>query len=407
MKHSWAGLAAAAFGAAALLSASNVTAQADDVITLGASVQLTGLSANIGRYYRDAYNLTVDKINAAGGIKAGGKTYKLALKILDNQSDVNLSVRQYVQLITADKVNFLLGPFASNFALSDSSIAEKYQIPMVQGGGASTQIYTRGYKYIFGTLPAADDYYVSTIEMFGKLTPKPKTVALVAADDSFDVSVAKGTRKHLQDAGLTIAVDQTYREGSADFSSILTQIQAANVDAILWSGHETEALNFIRQMKSLNVNPKDYYGFTVGVPTADFRHALGKDADYAFGMTAWLPSDSLKDRWFTDASAFAAAYEKQFGYSPDYHAASGAADVETFAYAIEKAGSIDPKTVRDAIAAINFNSLYAAPTKYGATGQIDLPQIVIQVQNGKLVTIYTDKFVEKPLYPVPPWDKRG
>lgn len=400
MKHAEAALAAA------ILAASAVAGHAEDLVTLGASVQLTGSSANTGRYYRDAYALTIDRINAAGGIKIGGKPYKLALKLLDNQSDVNLSVRQYVQLITADKVNFLLGPFASNFALSDSSIAEKYQIPMVQGGGASTQIYSRHYKYIFGTLPPADDYYASTIEMFGKLDPKPRTAALVAADDSFDVSVANGTRRHLQAAGIKIAVDQTYREGSSDFSSILTEIKAANVDAILWSGHETEALNFIRQMKGLNVSPKDYYGFTVGVPTEDFRKALGKDADYAFGMTSWLPSASLTDRWFGDASAFAAAYKAKYGYNPDYHAASGAADVETFAIAAEKAGSLDPKKVRDAIAGISFDSLYAH-IKYGANGQIVLPQIVIQIQSGKLVPIYSDKFINRPQYPVPAWDKRG
>ncbi len=310
-------------------------------------------------------------------------------------------------MITANKVNFLLGPFASNFALNDSSVAEKYQIPMVQGGGASTQIYTRNYQYIFGTLPPADDYYASTIEMFGKLDPKPQTAALVAADDSFDVSVAAGTRKHLAAAGIKIVVDQTYREGGTDFSSILTQIKAANVDAILWAGHETEALNFIRQMKGLAVSPKGYYGFTVGVPTEDFRNALGKDADYTFGMTSWLPSASLKDRWFGDAAAFAAAYQKKFGYAPDYHAASGAADVETFAYSIEKAAALDPKAVRDAIAAISFDSLYAAPTKFGANGQIVLPQIVIQVQSGALKTIFTDKFIDKPLYPIPAWDKRG
>ena len=398
--------AGAALAAAAILAVSGAPVRAEDVITLGASVQLTGSSANIGRYYRDAYNLTLDKINAAGGIKIGDKSYRLALKLLDNQSDVNLSIRQYVQLISSDKVNFLLGPFASNFALSDSSVAEKYQIPMVQGGGASTQIYSRHYRYIFGTLPSADDYYASTVDMFGKLDPKPRTVALVAADDSFDVSVANGTRKLLQAAGMKIAVDETYREGSSDFSSTLAQIKAANVDAILWSGHETEALNFIRQMKSLNANPKDYYGFTVGVPTEDFRKALGKDADYAFGMTSWLPSESLKDRWFGDAAAFAAAYRAKYGYDPDYHAASGAADVETFAIALEKAGALDPKRVRDAIAGISFDSLYAH-IKYGENGQIVLPQIVIQIQNGKLVPIYTDKFINKPQYPIPAWDKRG
>ena len=137
----------------ALLLSTAVAAADDDVITLGAAVQSSGPQANTGRYYADAYQLAVDTINAKGGITVGGKTYKLALKLYDNQSDVNLGVRQYVQLINADKVNFLLGPFASNHALDDSSVAEKYEIPMVQGGGASGQIYSRGYKYIFGTLP--------------------------------------------------------------------------------------------------------------------------------------------------------------------------------------------------------------------------------------------------------------
>src|ERR1043166_5918908 len=78
-------------------------------IELGASVQLTGQFANTGRYYGDAYQFTIDKINAAGGVKLGQGREKLTLKILDNQSDVNLSVRQYVQLLSQDKVNFLLG----------------------------------------------------------------------------------------------------------------------------------------------------------------------------------------------------------------------------------------------------------------------------------------------------------
>jgi branched-chain amino acid transport system substrate-binding protein len=103
-------------------------------ITLGASVQLTGPLANTGRYYKDAYEFAVDQINQKGGVKVGDQQSKLALKIYDNQSDVNLSVRQFTQLVTQDKVNFLLGPFASNFALADSAVSEKYKIPMVHRG---------------------------------------------------------------------------------------------------------------------------------------------------------------------------------------------------------------------------------------------------------------------------------
>lgn len=401
MRSSRALLAAAAIvvGSAPLANAQTNT------ITLGAAVQVTGALANTGRYYRDSYQMTIDKINESGGIKVGGKTYKLALKLLDNQSDLNLGVRQYVQLVTADKVNFLLGPFSSNDALNDSSIAEKYQVPMVQGGGASSQIYSRGYKYIFGTLPAAEDYFASTIEMLSKLKPEPKTVALVAADDAFDVSVAKGTRELFKKAGLKLVVDEKYRENAGDFSSILTRIKAAQPDAVFWSGHEPEALNFIRQSKGLDASAKYFTSFTVGVPTEDFRKALGKDADYAFGMTSWLPDASLKDKWFGDAAAFAKAYKAKYGYDPDYHAASAAADVETFAYAIEKAGTLDPKKVRDAIASSDFQSLYAH-VKYGPKGQISLPQIVIQIQNGNVVPIYSDKFIKQPKYPVPTWSAR-
>ncbi len=388
--------------AAALAFAGTAAAQ---TITLGASVQLTGPVANTGRYYKDAYEFAIEKVNAAGGVKVGSQQQKIALKLLDNQSDVNLSVRQYTQLLTQDKVNFLLGPFASNFVLADSSIAEKASVPMVQGGGASDEIYTRGYKYIFGTLPAASDYFGSTVEALGKLNPPPKNVALLFADDSFDVSVAKGTREILKKAGLQTVLDERYSTNASDFSVLLSRIKSSNVDAVLVAGHETEVLNFIRQAKSLNVNPK-FYSFTVGVPSADFRHALGKDANGASGMTAWLPSASLKDKWFGDAEQFAKAYKAKFGYDPDYHAAAGVATVEALVNAIEAAGSLDAGKVRDALAKTNFDSLYGH-IAFNDKGQISLPQIMIQIQNDQVVEIYSGgKSVNKPVYPLPTWDKR-
>ena len=387
----------AAFAASAVAGAQTVT--------FGASVQLTGPVANTGRYYKDAYDFAIEKINAAGGVKVGPAQQKIALKLLDNQSDVNLSVRQYSQLLSQDKVNFLLGPFASNFVLADSSIAEKSSVPMVQGGGASDEIYTRGYKYIFGTLPAASDYFGSTIDALAKLNPAPKSVALLYADDSFDVSVAKGTRDLLKKAGLKTVLDERYSTNASDFSVLLSRIKSGNADVVLVAGHETEVLNFIRQAKSLGVSPK-LYSFTVGVPSADFRQALGKDANGASGMTAWLPSTSLKDQWFGDAEAFAKAWKAKFGYDPDYHAAAGVAAVEAFVNAIQNAGSTDPQKVRDALAKVSFDSIYGH-IAFNEKGQISLPQIMIQIQNDKVVPIFAGKdFINKLEYPLPLWDKR-
>ena len=385
-----------------LLLSSNLSAAP---IEFGASVQLTGQFANTGRYYGDAYQFAVDKINAAGGVKLGNSREKLSLKILDNQSDVNLSVRQYVQLVSQDKINFLLGPFASDFVLADSAIAEKYNVPMIQGGGASDQIFSRGYKFIFGTLPPASDYFQSTVDLMGQLKPAPTTVALLYADDAFDVSVAEGTRKAVGKTAIKIALDQRYSSKASDFNSILSLIKSQSADAILVAGHETEILNFIRQAKSLNVNPK-LYSFTVGVPSADFRKALGSDANYAFGMTSWVPSPALKDDYFGNAEQFANEYKKRFGYEPDYHAASAVADVEAFVKAIESANSLDPAKIRDAVAKVDFDSLYGR-IRFNTAGQIGLPQTVVQIQKGNLVPIYGPKgLLEKPLYPMPDWGKR-
>ncbi len=390
--------------AIAVLCASPALAQTN-TITLGTAVQLTGKDANTGRYYRDGYQFAIDKINEKGGITVGGKKYTLKLDILDNQSDTNLDVQLYTKLITQDKVNFLLGSYSTAVVLIDTSVAEKFETPMVQGGGAASQIFSRGYKWIFGTLPPAEDYFGSTIAMMGQLDPKPKTVALITADDAFDVSVAKGTRELLKKAGLDTVLDQQYAANSADFSSVLTLVKSKNPDVVLWGGLLAEVLNAVRQAKSLNVSAKDLTSFTVGPPTADFRKALDRDAEYAFGMTPWVPTGALKDDWFGDDKAFNQAYIAKFGYEPDYHAASAAADVEVYAKAIAKAGTLDKKAVRDAIAASDFQSLYAH-VKFAPNGQINVPQIAVQIQDGKVVPIYGEKMLNKPRYPVPAWDKR-
>lgn len=376
-----------------------------NTITLGTAVQLTGKDANTGRYYRDGYEFAIDKINAAGGVTVGGKKYLFKLDLLDNQSDTNLDVQLYTKLITQDKVDFLLGSYSTAVVLVDTSIAEKYNMPMVEGGGAASQIFSRGYKWVFGTLPRAEDYFGSTIAMMGQLTPKLKTVALVTADDAFDVSVAQGTRELLKKAGLDTVLDQQYAANSSDFSSVLTLVKSKNPDAVLWGGLLAEVLNGIRQAKSLNVSAKDLTSFTVGPPTADFRKALGKDAEDAFGMTPWVPTGALKDDWFGDDNAFNQAYIAKYGYEPDYHAASAVADVEVYAKALAKAGTLDKEAVRAAIATSDFSSAYAH-VKFAANGQIDVPQIVVQIQDGKVVPIFGEKMINQPRYPVPGWDKR-
>ena len=179
-------------------------------------------------------------------------------------------------------------------------------------------------------------------------------------------------------------MDERYSTNATDFNSLLSQIKSKNVDAVLVAGHETEILNFVRQAKSLAVAPK-MYSFTVGVPSEDFRKALGKDADYAFGMTAWLPSADLKDRWFGDAAAVRQAeYKAQVRLRAGLPRrirrgrcrGAGAGDRRRRQH---RSGRRCATRWRR-----SSSTASTARSRSAANGQIDLPQVVIQVQGDKL-----------------------
>ncbi len=381
------------------------TAWSADTIVLGTAISQTGKYAREGKFYVDAYQMTVDAINKAGGVKVGGKAYKLELKMYDDQSDPNLCVRLYTRLVTSDKVNFLLGPYSSGITIPASSVAEKYEIPMIQGGGASEKIFDRGYKYIFGTLPKAEFYFQSAIEAAVKMNPPVKTAALLYSNEAFDRSVAEGTRQWVKEQKVEKVYDEEYQPATQDFTSILAVIKSKNPDLILLAGHVENSLNFIRQAQAADVSPKMWV-FTVGPPTADFRKTLGKVADYAYGVTPWLEDMEVGGEIFKSAREFGKQFKERFGYEADYHVASGAADVLAYKFAIEKANSLDAKKVRDALANLDVETLYGR-VKFEPTGQIAMGQVLIQIQEGQVVPVYVaGKFTAKPLYPMPKWSER-
>ncbi len=381
------------------------TAWAADTIVLGTAISQTGKYAREGKFYVDAYQLTLDAINKAGGVKVGGKAYTLELKMYDDQSDPNLCVRLFTRLVTSDKVNFLLGPYSSGITIPASSVSEKYEIPMIQGGGASEKIFDRGYKFIFGTLPKAEFYFQSAIEAATKMNPPVKTAALVYSNEAFDRSVAEGSRQWLKEQKIEKVYDEEYQPATQDFTSILAVIKSRNPDLILLAGHVENSLNFLRQAQASDISPKMWV-FTVGPPTADFRKTLGKAAEYVYGVTPWLEDMEVGGEIFRSAKEFGKQFRERFGYEADYHVASGAADVLAYKFAIEKANSLDPKKVRDALASLDVETLYGR-VKFDQTGQIAMGQVLIQIQEGKLVPIYVaGKMVGKPLYPMPKWGQR-
>lgn len=274
---------------------------------------------------------------------------------------------------------------------------------MIEGGGASDKIFSRRNKYIFGTLPPAGEYFKSTLEMLQTFHPVPKTIAVLYSDDKFDVSVAEGTRALAGDMGFKVALYEKYAEHATDFTSILTKIKASDIEIVLVSGHTEESLNFTQQAKELNVCPK-MISMTVGPSEADFRKSLGQDAEYIYGVVSWSTQMNYKGYLFKDTQEFVKIFKARFNYDPDYHNASGIADVAVFKDAIERAGTLDPKKVRDAIASTRLDTIYG-PVVFSPNGQIKGASVVLQIMAGEIYQVFPDG-VKPAAYPVPCWKDR-
>ena len=392
------------------LALAALPAGAADTIVFGAAISITGKTAKEGGYTRDGYQLAIDKINEMGGIKVGGKTYKLELKYYDDETKPERTAQLIEKLINEDKVNLILGPYGSSPTGTAAPLAERYKIPMVEANGSAEAIFSKGYKYTFMILSPAKLYLRGIIDAVRAKDPSAKTVAILGENEAFSKEVAGGAAEYAKEKGMTVVYDELYPTNAQDVSALLTAIKGKNPDIILGSGHLQDSLLIVKQSKDLGVSTKAM-GFSVGPSSPEFRANLGKSADYIFGATQW--TEALKyngeDPWKTP-KAFGDAFRAKH---PDYkvipyQVAESAVAVIAYQKAIEKAGTIEPTKVRDALAALYIMTFYGK-IKFDARGvNIYKPMAAEQYQpDGNKYTVWPQDVAEKPvLYPMPAWDKR-
>jgi branched-chain amino acid transport system substrate-binding protein len=356
-------------------------------LQIGAALSLTGSLAKEGGLTKQGYQLCQDKVNQRGGVQVGDKKLKLAVTYSDDKSEPDTAAR-LIDKFNDDGVKLILGPYGSPSTEAAAAAVERNGQVMVDSSGADDNIFTKGYKTTFAVLSPATDYVAIMIEaIMSSANPKPKTVAILSADDGFSQTAAKGGVDAAKKAGLKVVAQESFPEHTTDVSSALTKVRGKNPDLILGSVHVEEGIAIVKQSKELGVEP-DGFGETVAPPTPDFAKALGADADGVVGSTQWTAEVEGKDEIFGTAKDYAADFKQRFGQDAEYHSAEGAAACLALVLAVEDAGSADAAKVRDSLASLDTESFFG-PIKFDDTGKnVSKPMSAIQIQGGKVVTVY-------------------
>ena len=137
-----------------------------DTIILGAAVSLTGKYSTNGKHTKNGYELAVKRINSrAAKVKVGGKDYKFKIIYYDDESNAGRAAQLAEKLIKQDGVKYMLGPYSSGLTKAIAPVTEENKIPMVEANGASRSLFTKGYKYLFAVLSAANQYLEVAIDL--------------------------------------------------------------------------------------------------------------------------------------------------------------------------------------------------------------------------------------------------
>ena len=404
---SLAAVLALACGGAGGGGAATTTTTGEDLV-IGVPMSITGSQSKEGALAKQGYDMWLQWINQQGGINVKSVKHKVQLKYEDDTSKADISAQLTQKLITEEKAQFLLGPYGSATTASDAVVAEKNSIPMVEGNGAAQAIFSQGYKYVFGVLSPANVYLTGVLDMAATLSPKPATVAMLAADDNFSQEVAKAVTEYAPSKGFQIVYSDKYPNGSTNLSGLVANAKARNPDIVLNSGHLQEAIAIHKAAKDLKLDAK-LSAYSVGPSTPDYIVALGKDANYVFDGSQWTPQVKYTPAFYLTVQDYVASYKKQFNTQddPDYHVAESTAACLALQKAIENAGSLKPDKVRDALAALNVTTFFGQ-IKFDSRGiNTFKPMVVEQIQDGKHHTVWPSNVADtKPQYPTPSWSNR-
>jgi len=366
-------------------------------VVIGGAISQTGQYAEPAGRQVNSIKLWVDEVNGRGGLLG----HKVVARLLDDKSDTQTAIKLYEKLITEDKVDLLLAPYSSGITEAVANVNERYKMPFVAYGAASTPIWEKGRRYIFNIVAVAEDYQKGAVHLAKQIGVKK--IAIIGQDSLFPRQAGQGAKEWAKKLGVDVVLEENYPPKQTDFTALLQKIKAAGADAVISNSYFADAAAQLRQMRELNINFK-LYSSTVGPGLPNFPEQLGPTAEYVLGFSQWEPLPQVFK--LAGMKEYIDAYEKRFNEKPNYHAGGAYGALLVTEAAVKKVGSFDNEKLREALATLDITTMYGR-YKVDAKGMNSHEGITFQILKGQRRVVWPEKFAEtKAELPMPEWSKR-
>jgi branched-chain amino acid transport system substrate-binding protein len=373
--------------AAGLLFATILSTGASAQIKIGFHAPQSGPAAADGKSSTVGAEIARDWINEKGGVLG----QKIELVIYDDQNKPEQAVPIANKLIGQDKVVAAVSGSYSAPTRAAAAVFQTAGIPYISAYGVHPDI-TSGGNWAFRGVTLGGPQGKGAAKFISGKWPKAK-VSMLTMNNDFGQSIADGFKEDFAKDGLTLTKEYTFGLGERQFGPLIASVKADNPDVIYAIGYFFVGGPLVAQLRAAGLKQP-----IVAAQAFDSMKLMEIAKDAANGVYIVGGMDRLR-KTPADFQAFQAEFKKRAGYDTEAVAANCYSSVMLMADAIKRAGSTDPKKIRDALAATkDFPMLTGNLGYFNSIGEMYMPLEVTVVKDGTFAgaAVIDDKTILAP-----------
>ncbi|MDK2931897.1 MAG: branched-chain amino acid transport system substrate-binding protein [Bacillota bacterium] len=354
-----------------LLTSLTAFAQTAEPIKIGVYEPMTGAMAAGGQ-------MTWEGIALAHEMQPTVLGRPVKLILVDNKSDKVESANAVARLVEQEKVVAIIGSYGSSNSIAGGDVAEKAGIPMVTDS-ATNPLVTQGKKFVFRAC-FIDPFQGEVMAKYVFHNLKLKKVAILK-DVAQDYSVGlanyfKKTFTKLTGDPKSVVAEVAYQTGDQDFTAQLTQVISSKAEALFVPGYFGDAALIAKQLRQLGSKIPILGGDALDAPEL---MSIGGKAVEGVTISSFYSAEAPANEV---AKKFVAAYKSKYGKTPNANAALGFDTYNMVLDAIRRAGSTDPKAIRDALATTKGFIAVTGSITIDENGDATKDAVILRVENG-------------------------
>jgi branched-chain amino acid transport system substrate-binding protein len=232
-------------------------AHAQQPIRIGGTLALTGPLSATGMLHKIAGEIYVDQLNQKGGLL--GRKVEWVLR--DDQSKPDLARTLYEQLVTVDKVDLLIGPYATANILAAIGVAQRYNKLILHHTMGVPRLVKYDLQFPTGGLPADPEVSLPELvfDAVGAAPKAPKTVAILTSKFPSVHFISLGARDMAKKRGVKEVLYLEWDFGNREFGAIASRVKDANPDFVFIGAIGVEGLLLVDALRKIDFTPPIHF----------------------------------------------------------------------------------------------------------------------------------------------------